>query len=267
MQSFLLTLVSLYLPLLLGISAFVFALKVNIHSKSTVLTVQPFGFFGMSFPISNRRLTRLLLSLFGFGCFSLYAFYDYSTFFPQHLQMDVFFDEAGLANVMAETLDSRDIRTLGIPQDYPKFRGHYFNVLDSEVKNVLRAQFFSLTPGAVHSSGETSFIVKKLDVWQRYHIEESKGELVHTLEAAHTPTRQFYTLFEKLPSPDDYIQASIRDLFVRRSVMIRPRFKQLLAENRTSQGVTFNVAVVGVTKLTMFPSAQLLTHNILRRGR
>src|ERR1700683_4609989 len=103
MPSFFLTLIALYFPFLLGISALLFALRVNLHSKTTVLTVQPFGFVGLSFPISNRRVARLLLSLFGLGCFSLYAFYDYSAFFPQHFQMDVFFDETGVARVLAET--------------------------------------------------------------------------------------------------------------------------------------------------------------------
>jgi hypothetical protein len=123
-----------------------------------------------------------------------------------------------------------------------------------EVKKVLHEdRVFSLDGGQVHSDGETSFIVNKIDGWQRYYVQESKGELTNTLEAPHHPTLQFFTLFEKLATAEDYIDPSFADLILRRRIILQPRFKQLLAEARTSTAITFNVAVTGVTSLTLFP--------------
>ncbi len=243
----------LYGPALLCVFSLYLLFRLDI-ARRTIFTVQPFGLFGISFPITNRTLSRLLLTIAALGFLLLYALYDYSLLFPQHLAMEVFFDQAGTARMVGDSLTSDEQRALGIPINYIAYRGRYFNKLDDELRNVLHAaHVFSLEGGIVHSSGETSFKVMKVDGWQRYHLYEAKGELTHTLEAAHRPAETFFTFFEMLPSADDYIQPSFRDLIISHRLLIRPQFKEFLAESRTSRSVAFNVAVVGITEVHAFP--------------
>jgi hypothetical protein len=150
--------------------------------------------------------------------------------------------------------DPGDLNSLGIAATYADLRKKYFEMLDSELREMFAgSHFFSVQEGGVHSEGQTSFIVKKIDGWQRYQIQESKGHLMHTLDVPHYPHRQFYTLFEMLPSADDYIRPTLSDLLVRQKILIRPQFKQRLAKSLNSSGVAFNVAVVGITRLSVFP--------------
>jgi hypothetical protein len=219
-----------------------------------VFTIQPLGIFGISFPIENTVLLRSSILLTSFGFLALYGWLDYSGFFPRHLEMEVFFDEKGVDRILSETLTTDERASLGIQKDYKGSRNDYFLRLDKEVAHLFhKSQFFSMRDGFVHSTGRTSFVVKKISGFQKYYIDEAKGELLNVLDAPHIPQKQFFTLFEKLPTAEDYLRPSLVDIFVRRQILVRPKFKQILAENRTSTGVLFNIAVVGITKVTVIP--------------
>ena len=210
--------------------------------------------FGFPVPPNRLSLTRVAGVGIALSLISLYTVYDYGTLFPQRLQMEVFYDDAGVVRTLREVCDPDDLQALGLAKNYGDLRKRYFEMLDAEAKTILHgSQFFSVQEGGVHSNGQTSFIVKKIDLWQRYYIQESKGELAHTLDVPNYPRRQFYTLFEKLPTSDDYLTPSLRQLFVERKVILKPQFKELLAETLASPGVAFNVGVVGLTRLSVFP--------------
>jgi hypothetical protein len=245
---------SIYGPASLFLISLICIVRLKFRGRETVFTVQPLGIFGISFPINSLLMARCILAVTAIGCLSLYALVDFSTFLPAHYQMDVFYDGAGVSRVLRENFSADELRDLGIPTEYNTYRKRYFDILDSEMRSVLgRQKFFSLTGGEVHSTGETSFIVKKIKGWQRYVIVESRGDLTHTLEAPHVPIQQFYTLFEKIPTADDYLTPSLNDLLVVRRVIVRPKFKQFLAENRTSKSLLFSVAVVGITRIAVVP--------------
>ena len=254
MSSAIATFFALYLPLILALVSLLCLLRLNKRDSPSVLTLQPFGIFGISFPVNSMILARVIIALAALGFPVLYAFYDFSVFFPKHLLMQVFYDAPGLNRVLHESFTPAELSELGVSESYATHRREYFDLLDKEGRSVLGNQhFFSVTDGDVHSSGETSFVVSKIDGWQRYYIQESKGELIHVLEMPHRPTQQFYTLFEKMPTANDYIDPSATDLTVHRRAILRPKFKQLLAENRTSKGTVFNVALTGLTRVTIFP--------------
>lgn len=253
MASTFIILATLYLPALVSALSFTMLFRIK-QRRDAVVTVQPFGLFGISVPVSSIVVSRILVCISAVGFLGLYAFLDFSVLFPKHLQMEVFFDEPGISRTLKEYFLPVDLENLGILRDYASHRQTYFDGLDVEARKVLgKERFFSLSDGSVHSTGETSFIVQKIDGWQRYHIQESKGELLHTLEAPHHSNLTFYTLFEKLPTADDYVTPSFTDLVIRRRVILRPKFKQLLAEDRTSKSVTFKLAVIGATSVTPFP--------------
>ena len=105
----------------------------------------------------------------------------------------------------------------------------------------------------MHSSGRTTFVVEKTGGFQNYHIVESRGDLTHVMEVPNLPRVEFFTLFEKLNSKDDYLRPSFSDVFINRTYVLRPLFKQMLAQDRTSQGVLFRFTVVGATKLYLIP--------------
>ena len=254
MSSALLIFFVLYSPAILSVASLLCLIRVKQITGDNILTLQPFGIFGISFPVSSRTIIIVLILLAAFGFLALYAFYDFTIFFPKHLQMEVFFDDGGLQRVITNTFSTEELKDLGVTEVGSSHQREYFNRLDQEAKIALGSQhFFALTDGNVHSVGDTSFVVTKIDGWQRYYIQESKGELNHILDAPHIPQKQFYTLFEKMTTSNDYINTSLWDLVVHRRVILRPRFKQLLAENRTSKGVVFSVSLIGVTRLTVFP--------------
>lgn len=115
-------------------------------------------------------------------------------------------------------------------------------------------QFFNITTvGVIHSSGETSFIVEKVEGIQKYHISESHGEVLHILEMPNRASKQFKTFFEKMVTSGDYINPPIWQLVTRRSVILRPQFKQVLAQNIKAEGILFHHTVVGVTKVKIYP--------------
>lgn len=241
------TLLKLYSPALSTCLALICVRWAN--PKFTI----PVGILGFDAPLPGVFVARFALVVCALAILTVYAVNDYSSLFPTHLEMDVFYDDPGLAQVLDKHFDPESLRRASVPSNYRDYRGRYFKLLDAEVRGIQQSGFFSVLDADVHSSGKTSFIVKKAGTWQRYHLEESEGELVHTLEAPHVPSRQFLTLFERLQSPDDYFEATVLDSVFSGGVVIRPQFKQLLAENRTSQSVTFNVLVVGMTQVKIFP--------------
>jgi hypothetical protein len=253
MPSFFSILITLYAPAALSIISLLMLFRLKKRHQTTV-TVQPFGIFGISFSVSSLVLTRAAACISAVGFLAAYFIIDFSGLVPTHLQMEVFFDGQGISKVLKQYFRPTDLDELGISKDYSSYRQLYFDKLDNEARTVLgNDKFFSVNNGEVHSIGETSFVVVKIEGLQRYFIQESKGELTHSLEVPHRPTLQFYTLFQKLPTADDYISPSFTDLVILRRILFRPKFKQLLAENRTSKTVTFNVVVVGITSGTLFP--------------
>jgi len=250
------TLVSLYGPLLMSGLCIVALFRFGEESNTaTVLHIRPLGEFAdVNLSIAHPTLIRIVLATGAAAILSSYGFYDYAQFFPTHFKMDVFFDDRGLSDAVND-LSAAERTRLKIIEDFQSRKAEYFAAVDQQVRSLLKIdEFYNTSNGVLHSTGETSFVVESASGWQRYHISEARGELTHTLEIPGQPELRLLTIFERLTSSDDYFNVHIVDILWRWGTVLRPRFKQLLTFDRATVGSgTFRVAVVGVTKVEIFP--------------
>ena len=254
MESVPLIFVKLYLPLMLALVAILVLFTTTTGEKRTVMKLKPFlDFIQFEISVSNILIVRSLLILGVPAFLSPYLFYDYTALFPQHLHMEVFYDQPGIRESMT-AFPPDQLASLPIPKDYSPYQAQYFEKVDSEIKKTLGIEkFFSLKERSAHSRGETYIVVEQIKGWHSYHVVKAEGDLTHIIELPNSPIRQFYTRFEKLDSKDDYIDLTLSDLFVRRHLMLRVRNKQILVESSKAQRVLFKFTVVGITKVTVFP--------------
>lgn len=179
---------------------------------------------------------------------------NYASFFPSQLNMEVFYDRGGLEATL-DAIPRRDRDALHVAPRWWETRAVYYQRLDREITSALPhvPRFFSGGELAVHSKGETIFIVKKVSGWQRYHVAVAEGELLHTLELPNQAPKQLLTAFAKLDTSGDYLTPSVSDLVIRRAIVIRSRFKQYFGATKVAHGAPFKVTIVGVTRVTVFP--------------
>jgi hypothetical protein len=178
---------------------------------------------------------------------------DYASFFPSHLQIEVFYDRPGIETTLAGlNISSQDIR---IAENWWTLRAEYYRSLDREAAASVSgvAPFFEHADPAVHSAGDALFIVKKTSGWQNYHVQQAEGEIVHKLDTPNRPPQELLTSFQKLETKYDYLRPTFTDIVIRRRIVIQPRFKQYLAPRRKVADVPFKVAVVGMTAIRVFP--------------
>jgi hypothetical protein len=245
----------LYVPLIFMVASVMGLFWVRKGDKRILVKLKPFAdFVDFEISISNLFAVRCLLIFAAAAFSSAYLFYDYVALFPQHYKMEVFYDDAGIEQSLRPVFTAAEIDSFSIPKDVSDYKAQYFRQLDSEVQRVFgSSQFFSIKEGYVHATGQAYTVGEKLEGWQNYHVAESEGELTHILEVPDLEPRQFYTRFEKMPSKDDYVSLTLADLLIKRSVVLRTQYKQILVQTKMSQGILFKVSVVGVTKLTIFP--------------
>lgn len=246
---------TLYGPLLFSIVGLVEIFLVNKNDMGTV-TFKPLGplfsFAEFRIPFNVWAFRSILALITLVSALSL-TLMDYSDIFPTDLRMDVFYDEPGIVEALSQ-FDDAERSSLGIPDNYQQFQTQYYQDLDAEVMRILGiSQYFYMNHGSIHSSGRTTFRVSRISGIQKYHITEAQGELLHTLELPNELPKQFKTFFEKLITKDDYISPTLPHLITHPSVILKPQFKQYLAQNMKAEGVLFHHTVIGVTKVIIYP--------------
>jgi len=220
-------------------------------------TFMGISIFKYELPISNAWLARAIMLCGSIAVLSFLIFMDYSGFFPNHLKMEVFFDKKGIRDSL-KSFSKEEFRQLGIPDNYEKFQNRYYDDVKLEVRKVLQKDDnFLIPPESIHSQGETSFYVEKLPGIQNYRIKKSEGKLAHAIEKPNTPIVEFKSFFEKLNSKYDYLAPSLTEIFIKHSIILQPRFKQIFADNLTSEGRSFNHILVALTKVNFFPYPKL----------
>lgn len=257
MDSYMLILIKLYAPIALAILLCILLLA-RYTEHSTFVTLKLFGFDFLEFklPVKHKFIIRVLLVAALFLTFSSYLFYDFTNFFPSHLKMDVFFDKEGIDNSL-RTFSDKELLDLNVVNDYDQYRSIYYDDLDSALNKLISAKgFFNLRDGIVHSTGETDFLVQKVHGIQKYFLQESKGMLTHTLEKPNNTNIVFTSFFEKISSNNDYIEPPLTDIYFRHEVILRPSYKQIIAENYKSNGVTFHHTLSSITKVSFLPFPQ-----------
>lgn len=245
------SIVSLYWPATLSVILLIIAVKYKFREK--LLFELKIGIVGLNIPVKSNIILRLTLIVLSFLCINYYLLMDYSSFFPDRLKMDVFYDAEGLNNNL-EMFSEGELSELGCAKDGLKLSNVYYNELDEKLNEILKYDnFFSVSNGVVHSHGETSFEVSKVSGFQTYYLDESKGELSHYLEIPNKKKITFMSFFEKLPTSNDYFRPNLFNVIASGSYIMQPRFKQIIAENIKSEGVVFDHTLVGVTKIRFLP--------------
>lgn len=247
-----LELAKLYLPLGITFILVIFIFAKIKNEREYIFKIQKFG-LELVIPIKSFFIKKLLLVIVAFLIFAIYVNYDYSSYFPNELTMEVFFDKEGIDDCL-ELFTDEEIEELNIlKKGYEKFQNNYYEKVNDEAREILNIEFLSLNKKYVHSEGETSFIVEKGKGFQTYYIKEAEGELKHFVEIPRSKVRTFNTFFEKISSPSDKISIEFGDIFIKRNVILKPRFKQIIAENIKSEGKEFDHILCGYTIVEFFP--------------
>jgi hypothetical protein len=251
------TIMKIYGPIVVSLVLAALAVSIRKDENLGHVEINPtiFGIsiFKYGLPIENLWIARGIILCFSIGILSLPGFIDYSVLFPQHLEIEVFFDQEGIRESMA-VFSRQDLERVHVPDNYEEFQSTYFNSAKAEVQKIFGGKKdFSLNAQDVHSQGYTSFVMEKLSGFQNYHIKESHGELVHVIERPNQPLLQFKSFFEKLNTKHDYLKPSVREILLKRNVILQPRFKQIFAENLKANGTSFHHTLVGLTKVTFLP--------------
>lgn len=207
---------------------------------------------------SNLLLVRTFLFLFGIVPLTAYLTYDYSSFFEDHLEMDVYYDKGGLDKSL-NVFTKKELQHLKILiHNYKRQQVEYYKELDKKLikENLLNEgdSFFSVSNLVIHSVGCTSFIVEKTkNSFQDYTIKESKGFITHELEAALLTKCYFTSTFHKINSPDDHLRPTLFEIFFKHQIVIKPQFHQTISVKNILKGVEGHHTLHGLTKISFFP--------------
>lgn len=244
----------LYLPLIVTVVLLVVAIGMR-HDGESTIRIKPFGAaLDVSLPVKNRLLAMMTTVSMAVALLGTYCFYDYASFFPKRLDLDVFYDGPGLTRAVADVVGD-DADRYGIIEDFDVARRAYYQEMDLIVAKIIGlSDFYSTADSGLHSSGQTTFIVRSVGgSIQKYYIAEASGDITTTLDVPGRQMTRLYTKFTKMNSSYDYLSPTLWDIFVRHSIVMLPHFKQLLATDDSGSSETFRSEVVGVTKVAIFP--------------
>lgn len=242
----------LYGPIAVSLMLFFILFKIKDSSKTVTIPLS-IGFIGTQIDVKSKTLKQLLTFLSIIAVFSSYLVYDYSTFFPEQLEMEVFFDKEGIESSL-KNYDKDELELLSVVEDYEKYKDIYYHDLDDAVNKMISIDsFYSFSNGVLHGYGSTVFKVKKIEGIQNYYIVKSEGSIKHVLERPNEMEISFVSYFEKIKSRNDYLKPTLADIYLKQEIIIKPMFKQIIAENKKSSGTTFNHILYGVTKIHFFP--------------
>ncbi|MCP4581587.1 MAG: hypothetical protein GY839_08190 [candidate division Zixibacteria bacterium] len=246
-------LIQLYGPLIMFIICIVSLFFLRMNEENGKISIG-FEHFGLKIPVKSAGVIRILVVLIALCFLAMYLFIDYSSFFPKKFKMDVYFDDEGIQETLKTYSDS-ELEKLDIIKDFKSYQAVYYDDLDLELQKILSLdKFFALELKDIYSEGETTFIIKKVDGLQNYYLEESIGKLKHVLKQPEKPEIYFTSIFEKVKSPNDHIEPTLIDVYIKQEILLKPKFIQLLAENYTSKnGKIFHHTLYGATKVKFLP--------------
>lgn len=242
--------IQFYIPLIIFILLIFFAIKGKFGNNAPFIT---FSQYGLDLIISNKNAIKIFMIFSGFISLLTYTQINIADYFPTNYDMQVFYDKKGLNNNLT-IFTEEELQKLGYQGEASDDVSTYFKLMDEKIKQTLHYRgFFSVRNGIVHSKGTTSFKIQKTKGLQEYYIEESKGELLHTMEIAGKKSLTFMSFFEKLPSNKDYIRPTIKEMLINQEIVLAPKFKQIVAEKNKSDGSAFDHILIGVTKVYLLP--------------
>ncbi|MCA9369008.1 hypothetical protein KC721_01815 [Candidatus Woesebacteria bacterium] len=105
----------------------------------------------------------------------------------------------------------------------------------------------------LHGHGRTIFVAKKIAGFHRYYAHECNGNMIFTVEGPNKDPFTFQSFFDKHPSSNDYISVSFTDLFFKRYIIIKPMFKEYVADHVAGGRSHYDHVLYGITKVHSFP--------------
>lgn len=242
--------VTLYVPAAVLVALVIVLFSYRGTAGKVILTLPIPWANGPGIEITSRLAVRMLLVASIALCGLWYMLFDYSSLFPTHLDMDVFFDAEGLRHSL-ESLNEDMTAKIGYEvQDFNQ-RSRYFEECDEKLKTRIDLpEFFTSEDALIHSIGYVEFNVVKSGGFQEYYIESAPGELTHELDRPGQSSAFFSSRFEKLPSGHDHVLPSLAEIFTL-GVVLQPRFKQILVRPGTPE--EFDHVLMAVTRVRFFP--------------
>jgi hypothetical protein len=210
------------------------------------------------FTVPTVLVFRLIITVVALGFFSYPAFRDYSTLFPKHLDMEVFFDTEGIEQSLKQ-FSKAELSPFHITGNWKDAKGKYFERLESKLRNAplgisAPSEFKFKNPNFhVYSKGSTSFVVRAVDGFQRYRITEAKGLVENVCEAAGKPSYTFSSEFELLDSAENWISLDFENIYLPSgwTYILTPRFKQIFRNMKGER--CWDHTLVAITKVRYFP--------------
>jgi len=246
------TFIELIYPIILGL--ILIAIQFFFHSQPNQpakFTLSIFGVINFERDIKNILLIRLLLAFGAISVLCIPSFRDYTVFFPTYYKMEVFFDNNGIKDALSG-FSKKEIEELNIKNNWLNSKDDYLRYLNNELQTKFKIPFqFDLQKGDVYSIGETFFKVTKIKGWQKYKVDEAKGNLKHIIEKPKEKELSFESEFILLDTGTNYIDVSIIDIYFGYTKILKPEFKQIIKSSPTKS--IYHHKVVAATKIRFFP--------------
>ncbi len=135
-----LVLIKLYAPVILALLLVI--LSVKLKTGDSVLFKLKFPFLEAEFPIKNTLFYRIILLTFSFICLSSYLYLDFTQYFDDHYEMEVFYDKDGLRRSLdAFTID--ELHDIGYDERNDSLSEVYYEDLNKKLKEVLKYEELS----------------------------------------------------------------------------------------------------------------------------
>jgi hypothetical protein len=239
---------SLYFPIIISLGFFIAAVKARFGNKRLI----EFERFGYKFIISNNFVGKFALASGALSFLPMYVVMDFTQFYPSELRMQVYFDQAGISESLAE-MPQDSIRKLGVVFDWQAARNYYDSMDRSRRRVTGKNEPFFSSGAQLSSEGRTTFVIEKIGDLQTYRIVEAEGNLTHTLVRPSGNEERFVTLFSKVASAGDFVHPTFSDIFIYRSFVIFPRFSEKVADYNQANGVQVDHFLVGLTRVYIWP--------------
>jgi len=233
----------------------------QIVSEKPQLTIKTF-FGDLVFTIPTVLVFRVVIIVVACAFFSYPAFRDYSTLFPKHLYMEIFFDTEGIEQSLGQ-FSKAELSMFHIDGNWKDAKEKYFERIESKLRKDATdisapSEFKFKDPNFhVYSKGSTSFDVKAIDGFQKYRIIEAKGLVEHVCEAAGNPSYAFSSEFELLDTKANWISLGLKNIYLPSgwTYILTPRFKQIFRNMKGER--CWDHTLLAVTKVRYFPLSKI----------
>lgn len=205
--------------------------------------------FTVQQPITNEVAVRAIFLCFALGFLCIPAFRSYCSYFPQYLKMRVFFNADGIERAL-KVFTSHELAELGIAQEWQNAQHCFIDRLNDLMREQALARFGQFSADT-YGVGDTTFIVHATKKWQEYQISDAHGGVTFKFASDGGEWISVYLAVELAPSEADMLHASLRDIYVRFTKVIRPRFALFVYTSPSSRWQVENL--VCATKLRFFP--------------